>query len=95
MQQQIRGRREAYREAVETARDGFVQDIVELLSEDPSAGRIESIEEIHQAIGDGIIDAFDAALQQYDFVECELRLVVLEGLLMASTQLAEETGEEI
>jgi PAS domain-containing protein len=95
LQQQIRGRREGYRAAVEVSRDGFLQDIGKVLRENPSFGSIELIDEIHQQIGETIIEAFDVALQQYDFAECELRLAVLEGLLMASTQLGEDTGEDI
>ncbi len=49
---------------------------------------------MHQLVGGNIIDAFDAALQQYDFEESVSRLALLEGLLLADSQLAEEIGGE-
>lgn len=93
LQQQIRLRREAHRATIEKARDSFLQDSRRLLRENPPARGRESIDDIHQLMGERIIKAFERALQQYDFVSCERLLGALEALLRASTQFAEETAE--
>ncbi len=90
LKQQTRDRRGIYRAGVEGSRNSFLQSLTKSIEESALAPSVELIEAMHQLVGEGIIEAFDAALQEDDFVESESRLALLEGLLMASTQLAEQ-----